>query len=78
MIYREDIELNFRSLLLNYKFGLMAYSPLMGGYLTGKYLDNQNCSGRFSDSKTSDYSKEDLAMVYLTDVDLPKVNQAIL
>jgi len=31
---------------------LTAFSPLLGGYLTGKYLDNKNSEGRLGSEKT--------------------------
>lgn len=39
MIERKQIEVDYRQLFSKYGYGLAAYSPLMGGYLTGKYLD---------------------------------------
>jgi aryl-alcohol dehydrogenase-like predicted oxidoreductase len=38
MIERKQIEVDYRQLFAKYGYGLAAYSPLMGGYLTGKYL----------------------------------------
>lgn len=39
---RLELESEYRNLFEKYRYGLVAYSPLMGGYLTGKYLDNPN------------------------------------
>lgn len=39
MINRAEIEIEYRTLFEKHHYGLIAYAPLLGGYLTGKYLD---------------------------------------
>jgi aryl-alcohol dehydrogenase-like predicted oxidoreductase len=46
MMNRLEIESEYRVLFEKYHYGLVAYSPLMGGYLSGKYLDDPNAKGR--------------------------------
>lgn len=60
-----------------FKYGLVAYSPLLGGYLTGKYLDDKNEEGRFKSEKTSGWSKEVLTDIYYHGLNLEKVNESL-
>jgi len=39
MLVREDLEIEYENLFNKYKYGLVAWSPLAGGFLTGKYND---------------------------------------
>ena len=39
MLTRKQHEVEYKSLYQNYNYGLVAWSPLAGGFLTGKYLD---------------------------------------
>jgi len=39
MIVRDEFENEYRTLFEKYKYGTTSWSPLGGGYLTGKYLD---------------------------------------
>ena len=39
MLHRKQHEVEYKSLYQNYNYGLVAWSPLAGGFLTGKYLD---------------------------------------
>jgi aryl-alcohol dehydrogenase-like predicted oxidoreductase len=39
MLQRHEVEVEFRKLLETYKFGLVAWSALAGGILTGKYIN---------------------------------------
>lgn len=50
MLERKDIEVEYQSLFEKYNYGLVAWSPLAGGYLTGKHLDGalEEEGGRFS------------------------------
>lgn len=58
MVHRAEIESEFRTLFANYKLGLMAYSPLLGGILTGKYLENGKEVGRLTNESTEHLKKE--------------------
>lgn len=51
MLKRADQEVEFESLFSKYNYGLIAWSPLAGGFLTGKYLDNipQDVVNRLND-----------------------------
>lgn len=40
MLVRRDVEVNYETLFDRYGYGVTAWSPLAGGFLTGKYLDN--------------------------------------
>ena len=37
MLVRAEMEVDYKKLLEDYNYGLVAYSPLAGGFLTGKY-----------------------------------------
>lgn len=39
MLVRKDFEVEFETLFDKYKYGSTIWSPLAGGFLTGKYLD---------------------------------------
>ena len=39
MLVRPDVEVEYESLFKNYNYGLTCWSPLAGGFLTGKYLN---------------------------------------
>jgi aryl-alcohol dehydrogenase-like predicted oxidoreductase len=54
----------FRKLLETYKFGLVAWSSLAGGILTGKYINGipENELNRFTD--TNYFSKEVMRTFY--------------
>jgi aryl-alcohol dehydrogenase-like predicted oxidoreductase len=39
MLVREDLEIEHEILFSKYNYGLIAWSPLAGGFLTGKYND---------------------------------------
>jgi aryl-alcohol dehydrogenase-like predicted oxidoreductase len=39
MLVREDLEIEHETLFSKYNYGLIAWSPLAGGFLTGKYND---------------------------------------
>lgn len=39
MLVREDLEIEHNTLFTKYNYGLIAWSPLAGGFLTGKYND---------------------------------------
>lgn len=39
MLTRKNSEVNYLGLYKNYKYGLVAWSPLAGGFLTGKHLE---------------------------------------
>lgn len=38
MLVRDDVEISYTGLFTKYNYGLIAWSPLAGGILTGKYL----------------------------------------
>ena len=52
LVYREIVDSQYRDLFRFRKYGITAWSPLEGGILTGKYMDNKIpegsriCSGR--------------------------------
>ena len=39
MLVRAEVEVEYQSLFNKYNYGLIAWSPLAGGFLTGKYLN---------------------------------------
>ena len=39
MLVRKPFEVEFETLFDKYKYGSTIWSPLAGGFLTGKYLD---------------------------------------
>jgi len=39
MLWRENLEKNYRRLSAEYKYGTTIWSPLAGGILSGKYND---------------------------------------
>ena len=39
MLVRADLEVEYAKLFKSYNYGLVAWSPLAGGFLTGKYLN---------------------------------------
>ena len=39
MLVRNDLEVDYKKLFTNYHYGLVGWSPLAGGFLTGKYLN---------------------------------------
>jgi aryl-alcohol dehydrogenase-like predicted oxidoreductase len=45
MIVRNEIETEYRTLFEKYNYGTTHWSPLAGGYLTGKYLDGISTEG---------------------------------
>lgn len=47
MIVREELEGEYRKLFEKYQLGSISFSPLYGGLLTGKYLE-ENAEGRLS------------------------------
>lgn len=58
MINRGEVEDEYRTLWERWGYGLVGYSPLLGGYLTGKYLGEEGKEGgRFKDATTSGWSK---------------------
>jgi aryl-alcohol dehydrogenase-like predicted oxidoreductase len=57
MINRKEIEDEYRTLFDKYHYGLVAFSPLLGGYLTGKYIDQPNSEGRFTAESISGVPK---------------------
>ena len=52
MLVRHDLEVEYESLFTKYNYGLVAWSPLAGGFLTGKYLNGipQEEVNRFNDA----------------------------
>jgi aryl-alcohol dehydrogenase-like predicted oxidoreductase len=40
MLVRKTMEVEFETLFDRHQYGITAWSPLAGGFLTGKYLDN--------------------------------------
>lgn len=39
MLVRDRMEVEYETLFNRYGYGVTAWSPLAGGYLTGKYLE---------------------------------------
>jgi aryl-alcohol dehydrogenase-like predicted oxidoreductase len=54
MLKREENEIENIGLYKNYNYGLVAWSPLAGGFLTGKYLDglSETELNRFNDKNS--------------------------
>ena len=52
MLKRQTIEVQYESLFRKYNYGLIAWSPLAGGILTGKYLKEigEGVVTRFNDT----------------------------
>ena len=48
MIIRDKAEKDYQKLLEAYDFGIVGYNTLLGGYLTGKYLNPEFQTGRFN------------------------------
>ena len=57
LMYREIIDRNYRDLFRFRKYGITAWSPLEGGILTGKYLDNKIPEGSRMDNKNGYLAK---------------------
>lgn len=55
MLVRNDIEIDYETLFAKYNYGLIAWSPLAGGFLTGKYLNgiDENELTRMTDKSIS-------------------------
>ena len=53
MMQRYNMENAYRDLFKKYKMGISAYSPLYGGVLSGKYIDNPDAEGRMNTSRGS-------------------------
>lgn len=75
MINRQEIEGEYRNLLEKYHFGLAAFSPLLGGYLTGKYLDGQG-KGRLEESG-GQYKNKAAQFRWLHEIDREKVDSIL-
>jgi len=60
MLVRKDMEVDFETLFDKYKYGTTVWSPLAGGFLTGKYLDGIPAGSRLDDPKflTADIMKK--------------------
>lgn len=54
MLVRTDMEIDYESLFSKYNYGLIAWSPLAGGFLTGKYLNGipQDAINRLNDPQS--------------------------
>lgn len=54
MLVRKDLEIDYESLFTKYNYGLIAWSPIAGGFLTGKYLNGipQDEVNRLNDPKS--------------------------
>jgi aryl-alcohol dehydrogenase-like predicted oxidoreductase len=67
MLARLDNEIEYESLYTKYNYGLIAWSPLAGGFLTGKYLDGlkEEELSRFTD-KNSSFPLELLKSMFYT------------
>ena len=57
LVYREIIDDKYRDLFRFRKYGITAWSPLEGGILTGKYLDNKLPEGSRMGNKNGFLSK---------------------
>ena len=42
MLVRTEMEVEYESLYTKYNYGLIAWSPLAGGFLTGRHLNGIN------------------------------------
>lgn len=65
MVIRERFESEYRDLFKRYKMGTTVYSPLYGGVLTGKYLNEIPDDSRVV--KASKMGRDDLYAVYIND-----------
>ena len=52
MMVREEVEVEYLTLCEKYHYGLVGWSSLAGGFLTGKYLNGipENELNRFTDN----------------------------
>ncbi len=59
MLVRKEIEVDYAKLFKEYGYGLVAWSPLAGGYLTGKHMNgiSQEEGNRLSGEKGELYKK---------------------
>ena len=57
LVYREIVDGNYRDLFRFRKYGITAWSPLEGGILTGKYLNNNVPASSRLDDKNGLFSK---------------------
>ena len=53
MMNRYNMENGYRDLFKKYKMGTTTFSPLYGGVLSGKYIENASTEGRMNSSKGS-------------------------
>jgi aryl-alcohol dehydrogenase-like predicted oxidoreductase len=60
-----------------FHYGLVAFSPLLGGHLTGKYLDNPQAVGQLQSDKTGSITKDFSQFLYYHGVDLEKTNKSL-
>jgi len=51
MLVRKDMEVDFETLFDKHKYGTTVWSPLAGGFLTGKYLDGIPAGSRLDNPK---------------------------
>ena len=48
MVNRQEAEQEYRTLFETYHYGLVGYAALMGGLLTGKYIEDDKKQGRYN------------------------------
>lgn len=60
-----------------YHYGLTAFSPLLGGYLTGKYLGDKNAEGRLGSDQTGVCDKKMAHNLWFSGVDFEKTDKSL-
>ena len=81
MVNRKVIECQYEKLFKTYHYGLAAYSPLLGGVLTGKFLNPENTEGSRLHEKTEKvggYDASFLRNLYYDGVDQEKLSHSLL
>jgi aryl-alcohol dehydrogenase-like predicted oxidoreductase len=47
MLVRKELEVEYETLFDRHKYSVAAWSPMAGGFLTGKYLDKIPAGSRY-------------------------------
>jgi voltage-dependent potassium channel beta subunit len=72
ILKREEAEVDYLQLLREYKYGLIAWSPLAGGYLTGKYLEQAEETARYNLPQLAKYRE-----FFFDPIDTPKNREGL-
>jgi aryl-alcohol dehydrogenase-like predicted oxidoreductase len=73
LLNREEAELDYITLLKEHKYGLIAWSPLAGGYLTGKYLEKAEETARYNLPQLAKYRE-----FFYDPIDTPKNREGLM